>query len=158
MKTTSTDQKKNTALYRRMEETYGRYQASKLSRKAFCKAEGLSLAQFTYWCQRFEKKLSLHSTAEKTIQDSPISSSAGVAFTQITLPDEATLPAGESEPLAASVSESSPTPATPSVRERITTSVSPVPVTDYHFRVSCSSNGIRCCGKSQAGVLHSSGS
>jgi len=27
-----------------------------LSRSAFCKGEGIRLAQFTYWCHRFEKK------------------------------------------------------------------------------------------------------
>jgi hypothetical protein len=38
-----------------MEQYYQRFQQSKLSRPAFCQAEGLAYAQFCYWCKRLAK-------------------------------------------------------------------------------------------------------
>jgi hypothetical protein len=133
MKTTSTDQKKNTALYRRMEETYGRYKASKLSRKAFCKAEGLSLAQFTYWCQRFDKELSLSPTPEKAKPGSPIPSNPPTiptsGFKEIILASQASLPVAEMTPLIPPVSETTRAPTPPSIPATVALT-SPVMVLD----------------------------
>lgn len=109
MKTASTDPKKTTALHRRMEQTYGRYKASKLSRNAFCQAEGISLAQFTYWCQRFDKELTISPPTEIAKSSSTVAANGAIApnpsFTQISLPTDKST---SSIPLA---------PATPSVPE-----------------------------------------
>lgn len=47
--------KTNPVLYAQMEQYYQRFQQSKLSRPAFCQAEGLAYAQFCYWCKRLAK-------------------------------------------------------------------------------------------------------
>ncbi len=131
MKTTSTDQKKNPALYRRIEETYGRYKASKLSRKAFCKAEGISLAQFTYWCQRFDKELTVSSTAEKANADSPIPSNPPTiptsGFKEITPASQAGLSRGESEPLTLQIPVSSPVSVSSPASEPLVPSTPSIP-------------------------------
>jgi transposase-like protein len=37
---------------------YQRYKQSNLTRAAFCREEGITAAQFTYWCRRFEEESS----------------------------------------------------------------------------------------------------
>ena len=64
--------KPNPVLYARMEQYYQRFQQSKLSRPAFCQAEGLAYAQFCYWCKRLAKE------------------KRPAGFTQVTLPATAT--------------------------------------------------------------------
>ena len=64
--------KNNPALYARMAQYYQRFQQSKLSRPAFCQAEGLAYGQFCYWCKRLAKEKSAS------------------GFTQLSLPATAT--------------------------------------------------------------------
>ena len=47
--------KPNLPLQARMLRLYQRFQQSHLTRAAFCREEGITTAQFTYWCRRFEK-------------------------------------------------------------------------------------------------------
>ncbi len=48
--------KPNLALQERMLRLYQRFQQSNLTRAAFCREEGITAAQFTYWCRRFEQE------------------------------------------------------------------------------------------------------
>jgi hypothetical protein len=48
--------KPNLALQARMLRLYQRFQQSNLTRAAFCREEGITTAQFTYWCRRFEQE------------------------------------------------------------------------------------------------------
>lgn len=64
--------KTNPVLYAQMEQYYQRFQQSKLSRPAFCQAEGLAYAQFCYWCKRLAKD------------------TRPSCFTQVTLPSSVT--------------------------------------------------------------------
>ena len=63
--------KTNPVLYAQMEQYYQRFQQSKLSRPAFCQAEGLSYAQFCYWCKRLAKENRSSSFKQLTLPTSP---------------------------------------------------------------------------------------
>lgn len=117
-----------------MEQTYYRFKASKLSRKAFCEAEGLNLAQFAYWCQRFDKELPLTTSpvpelklvevpastpkpakgktvvASKSVTIAPLIDPAP-GFKQLTLPD--TDPTERTPTLSTGVADPTPVPPTP---------------------------------------------
>jgi transposase-like protein len=46
---------------------YQRFQQSNLTRAAFCREEGITAAQFTYWCSRFE-----HESIATEVSQAPI--------------------------------------------------------------------------------------
>lgn len=54
-----------------MEQYYQRFQESKLSRPAFCQAEGLTYSQFSYWCKRLSKEKRACSFEQLTLPASP---------------------------------------------------------------------------------------
>ena len=63
--------KTNPVLYAQMKQYYQRFQASTLSRPAFCKAEGLAYAQFCYWCKRLAKEKPASGFTQLTLSASP---------------------------------------------------------------------------------------
>jgi hypothetical protein len=94
--------KPNLVLQERMRKLYHRFQQSTLTRAAFCREEGISAAQFIYWCRFFEKEsaatpvsltLAQVSTPIQVIKESeaskPFSPETSSSFTQLHLPEPA---------------------------------------------------------------------
>jgi transposase-like protein len=48
--------KPNLPLQACMLRLYQRYKQSQKTRAAFCREEGITAAQFTYWCRRFDQE------------------------------------------------------------------------------------------------------
>jgi transposase-like protein len=106
--------KPNLPLQACMLRLYQRYKQSQKTRAAFCREEGITAAQFTYWCRRFEQEstaadacptsitLSQVSTpieavqepvAKKTYAANPVAEpipATSSSFTQLHLPDTST--------------------------------------------------------------------
>ncbi len=81
---------------------YQRFKQSNLSRAVFCREEGLTAAQFTYWCRRFEQE----STPDEA-------SPPSITLSQLSTPIQAVQEPVEREALAANpVAEPTP-PAIP---------------------------------------------
>jgi transposase-like protein len=92
--------KPNLPLQARMLRLYQRFQQSNLTRAAFCREEGITAAQFTYWCRRFEQE-----------SDPDDASPTSITLSQLSTPIQAVKEPVEREAFAANpVAEPIPAP------------------------------------------------
>jgi hypothetical protein len=102
--------KPNLLLQARMQRLYERFKQSQLTRTAFCREEGITAAQFTYWCRRFEQE-----STPTQVQSPPIT------LAQVSTPIQAV-----KEPAANPVAEPSPSFTQLHLSEPLTTPSSPI--------------------------------
>jgi transposase-like protein len=98
---------------------FQRFKQSNLTRAAFCREEGITAAQFTYWCRRFEQENNPTEASSAPItlaqvstpilvvkepeEDKAFSPETTSSFTQLHLPDQlTTAPATTTPPVATS--------------------------------------------------------